>query len=171
MKVYVCKDTGEMVFSYRDYLNTEHWRRVKERYNNSKLPKKCYVCGCRDNLNLHHKTYKNIGNERLMDLIYLCNEHHNIVHKVINFYNKDLWTASRYVRKRYEKGKLSFIYRDHNFCADNKSKRISKQNKNKEKNRQKHKLAKQCIGCTNNNTGWCKLHREWCSISLKKCIV
>lgn len=59
---------------YRAYINSPAWRAVRERYWASKMPKVCYVCGCprRPGMHLHHRTYKNLGNERLMDLVPVC---------------------------------------------------------------------------------------------------
>lgn len=51
----------------------------------------------------------------------------------------------------------------------NKPRKFIKLDQDREKNRQKKKLAKKCIGCTNNITGWCNLLKEWCSIALKRC--
>jgi len=70
--------------SYKNYLNSEHWKDVKYRFNKSKLNKKCcYACKNKENLNLHHKTYKRLGHEKLNDLIYLCQSCHNIVHNIL----------------------------------------------------------------------------------------
>lgn len=52
---------------YRDYLHSKHWKEFKKRFKRSKLCKhKCYICGQRYNIHIHHKTYKNLGHERLM---------------------------------------------------------------------------------------------------------
>ena len=48
-------------------------------------------------------------------------------------------------------------------------KNIKRLNKNREKNRQKIKLANICKKCSNMDGGWCKLHKEWCSLAIKKC--
>lgn len=65
---------------YRAYLRSAHWRRVKERYRASKLPQACF-CG-ETRVDLHHKTYKRIGRERLSDLTPLCRAHHDEEHGV-----------------------------------------------------------------------------------------
>lgn len=47
------------------------------------MPKKCYVCGKKSgSLELHHRTYKNLGNERLMDLVPVHRECHELIHKL-----------------------------------------------------------------------------------------
>lgn len=67
---------------YKEYLKTDHWRGVKERYYKSKLPQKCYVCGSKK-FDLHHKTYDRIGTEHLRDLVPLCRKHHAATHKLV----------------------------------------------------------------------------------------
>jgi len=45
MKPYSCKDTGEVVYTYKDYLLTKHWQGVKDRMYKSKYAYKCNICG------------------------------------------------------------------------------------------------------------------------------
>ena len=58
---------------YKDFLNTIYWSIVRD-YVVSKRGGKCGVCGNDQNLNVHHKTYKNHGLEHayLEDLMLLC---------------------------------------------------------------------------------------------------
>jgi 5-methylcytosine-specific restriction endonuclease McrA len=66
---------------YKTYLQSEQWKLIRDTaldlYDN-----KCILCDSTDNLNVHHKTYKNIGNEDIDDLIVLCKrchrKHHNL---------------------------------------------------------------------------------------------
>lgn len=66
--------------SYKEYLRSDHWRRVRERYYQSK-PKECWVCGATDGVTLHHQTYERLGEERMHDLVPLCGPHHDRFHK------------------------------------------------------------------------------------------
>lgn len=88
--------------SYRDYIQSERWRAVRQRYWDSKMPKDCYVCGTAQHagMHLHHRSYKNFGNERLMDLVPLCEPCHAAVHAAHRASNKDLWKITKQVRKR-----------------------------------------------------------------------
>ena len=68
--------------SYKDYLKTEHWQKTRI----SALIKsgyKCQLCGSTHNLNVHHNTYKNRGNEKPEDLIVLCKDCHAKFHDKI----------------------------------------------------------------------------------------
>lgn len=100
--MYYCKDTSEIVNNYQEYLKTEHWTNLKIRFKASKLYKdgKCHLCKSKTMINIHHKSYKRIGNERLNDLIVLCNLCHSKLHKAYN--NKvsthhTLWSMTRHM--------------------------------------------------------------------------
>lgn len=98
LKVARLKDGSEM--SYQEYITSRHWRAVRERYFNSKLPKVCEVCKC-EQVDLHHRTYKNLGHERLMDLVPLCRKHHQGVH---DSRNMNLWKSTQtYCRNERKK--------------------------------------------------------------------
>jgi 5-methylcytosine-specific restriction endonuclease McrA len=69
---------------YAEYIRSEAWQEVRRRFWASKLPKECYCCGREDGpMDLHHRTYKNLGNERLMDLVPLCRDCHLTVHEMV----------------------------------------------------------------------------------------
>ncbi len=104
-----CEDTQETINSYAEYLRSKHWKMVKEWFWKTKAKKHCYICGQRNNLNLHHKTYKRLGKERWIDLIYLCERCHHYCHKAINSRPKkgSHWGANKRIRKQYEKGLIT----------------------------------------------------------------
>ena len=67
--------------TYNQYLKSSHWYKLKIRFRNSAYSKGCcYICGNKNNLNIHHKTYRRIGNEKLNDLLELCQKCHEEVH-------------------------------------------------------------------------------------------
>lgn len=88
--------------SYSEYLRSSHWEDVKRRYRASKLPKKCYICGD-TKYELHHRTYKNMGSERLMDFVPLCRKCHGGIHQYIrdNSHKSrlNLWSATKMYKK------------------------------------------------------------------------
>jgi 5-methylcytosine-specific restriction endonuclease McrA len=65
--------------NYRKYINSKEWKlkrdAIVEKY------KKCSCCGSEENLNVHHLTYENLGNENESDLLLLCKDCHKFVHK------------------------------------------------------------------------------------------
>lgn len=89
---------------YRAYIRSPEWAAVRRRYWNSKMPKECFVCGKMNRpMDLHHRTYKNLGNERLMDLVPVHRDCHNKIHK-FDKAREDrrggLWAATATVKKR-----------------------------------------------------------------------
>lgn len=78
-KPIYCPDTKETALSYIQYLKTIHWSNIK----NKKLLINpcCQECGSSIKLNIHHKTYKRLGKEKLTDLVTLCHKHHSKLHK------------------------------------------------------------------------------------------
>jgi len=89
--------------NYQTYLRSEHWKEPKKRFRASRLHKHCcYVCGTRYGLQVHHKSYRRIGNERLHDLLYLCDDCHWSVHHVLKTRgtgSTNLWSIAKKYRK------------------------------------------------------------------------
>jgi len=89
---------------YKEYLLSKKWSwyriKILKRDNFQ-----CSECESKENLNVHHLTYRNLGNEQMKDLITLCNK----CHKKAHFYdlNKsakaDLFESlkDKYIKKVY----------------------------------------------------------------------
>jgi 5-methylcytosine-specific restriction endonuclease McrA len=95
--------------SYSSYLNSPHWQSVRARYYKSRLPNRiqgghivCAACNGVGLLQLHHKSYKRLGAERLQDLVLLCGDCHQRIH-AMNPKRKGLWTMTRRFIKRKQK--------------------------------------------------------------------
>ena len=70
---------------YKDYLNSEHWKSIKNKKHAANYRGKahhCAVCEDTSRLEVHHLTYKNIGKESLKTLRLLCTECHKILHSL-----------------------------------------------------------------------------------------
>lgn len=68
--------------SYDQYLASTHWRETRARYQAAPdLPQAC-ICG-ETEVDLHHKTYVRLGEERLTDLVPLCRRCHHMVHLLV----------------------------------------------------------------------------------------
>jgi hypothetical protein len=68
---------------YRGYLKSEHWKEVRG-YVGRQANWTCEVFGCIQhghNLNCHHLTYKHLGDERWGEVVYVCPQHHDLIHK------------------------------------------------------------------------------------------
>jgi len=83
-KIIECKDTGEKVVGYKNYLKTKHWK-YKRISIYRKYDRRCTKCGEAFQLidsNVHHLTYERVGNELDEDLVLLCKECHKKVHGI-----------------------------------------------------------------------------------------
>lgn len=65
--------------TYGDYLRSRHWRSLKASYRANRLW--VCVCGAKDDLELHHLSYDNLGDETLDELSPLCTPCHATVHE------------------------------------------------------------------------------------------
>jgi hypothetical protein len=66
---------------YQDALLSDHWRELKKEIRERcqgicEYPPGCDA-PCRE---LHHKTYCRLGAELPRDVLYLCREHHELLH-------------------------------------------------------------------------------------------
>ena len=98
-----------MITDYKKYIRSNAWRRKRTQYFESKMYNTyptgksagkfvCYVCGSDDNLQLHHRTYKRLGNERInVDLVPVCQKCHTNIHKLQKKKGCDLWKATKQV--------------------------------------------------------------------------
>lgn len=67
-----------MTEKYKKYLSSESWKGKSSLIINTYG--KCAICNKKDNLITHHKTYKNIFNEKFEDLECICSSCHGIIH-------------------------------------------------------------------------------------------
>lgn len=79
-KIIYCNDTGEKCTGYKEYLQSKHWALLRKKYIKSNTV--CASCGSKDNLQLHHVSYKNLGNEFSADFLVLCDKCHKNIHKM-----------------------------------------------------------------------------------------
>lgn len=90
---------------YKDYIRSDAWRSVKKRYLQSKNPKEYYGCLAPYEwfFHFHHRTYKNLGNENLRDIIPVCPRCHELIHETEENRKWNVWRATRYVRRKFYK--------------------------------------------------------------------
>jgi hypothetical protein len=86
---------------YDEYIVSAAWRATRARYWASRMPTDCGVCGIgrQPGMHLHHRTYKNLGCERLMDLVPLCPRCHELTHEIRRLRGSPLWGAHVYARR------------------------------------------------------------------------
>lgn len=100
---------------YKNYIKSLEWQQKKKDYFNSKLPKDCYICGdSKSKKDLHHRTYKNLGNERLMDLVPVCRKCHFAIHDHSKRTGDDLWKSTTKLRQKFKKHRIWLLNKKQN---------------------------------------------------------
>ena len=81
-KKIFCPDTGEQC-NGTNYLYSKHWKQMRLKvYEHFKGEcQRCKTVLPLEQAVIHHRVYKNIGNEHMNDLILYCNSCHQKVHK------------------------------------------------------------------------------------------
>lgn len=79
---------------YYSYITSKKWAKRRRRYYATN-PNVCKVCGSREDLQLHHISYENLGNEPDKDLVPLCNLHHEAFHDTIGGSRKEMRRETR----------------------------------------------------------------------------
>lgn len=84
MENRVQKPKSKLKDKYEKHLKTEKWantRQLKAKEQNFT----CEMCGVEvlKGFHIHHKTYKHLGNEKLEDLMFLCENCHKNIHIVL----------------------------------------------------------------------------------------
>lgn len=74
--------------SCSEYLQSEHWKRFKRRFFASGRSTRCVVCCQKKRIEIHHCTYFRLGVELFDDVVPLCDDHHEAVHKWLTDNNK-----------------------------------------------------------------------------------
>jgi len=88
--------------SYRDYLKSDHWRKLKIKTKRRKKYKKCLFCSC-TKVELHHTTYKWIYTKKeLIAIMPVCRKHHQEIHTFAVSQNMSVRLASNAIVRRYK---------------------------------------------------------------------
>ena len=83
---------------YKEYLTSPRWYALRDAIcRQAKYI--CVACGSNNQLDVHHMSYANLGNERFYELVCLCHVCHNALHKCHKA-DEDLFIHSIYfIRK------------------------------------------------------------------------
>ena len=71
----------QQVYS-EEYLRSNHWRSLQEERTKAR-GRRCEFCGSTRDLHLHHLHYREWSNVNVYGVMWLCAEHHEIVHQHI----------------------------------------------------------------------------------------
>lgn len=94
MRIQRRKITKKDKANYQKYLLSKKWKEFRERAFEF-YGKECGRCGNRHRLEIHHRTYRNIYNETLSDVIVLCKHCHKSAHKIKNRNKAGKFSRSR----------------------------------------------------------------------------
>jgi len=99
---------------YKAYLKSPQWREKKTLYKLSGRMFSCWACdkpapNDYKGFNLHHRTYKNLYEEKLEDFALLCQPHHKELEKMLielkpYGYTVETWTPVYITLKRKQLG-------------------------------------------------------------------
>ena len=67
------------VRNYQEYLQTKHWKKVRKAALR-RAEYRCQLCNSDKRLNVHHRTYENLGHEKECDVFVLCWKCHEKFH-------------------------------------------------------------------------------------------
>ena len=88
------------------YMQSDAWKAKREEYRESGLPQDCQGCGA-FYVELHHVTYRRLGNESLRDLVPVCRRCHQAIHDVHAKSQKSLRAVTRSTLKRIRSTQLN----------------------------------------------------------------
>lgn len=74
------KFKGQILDYKKDFLSSPFWQKIRNRYFHKKPNSVCFICGKKDNLELHHYSYKKIKNNTTNNIIPLCHNCHYNIH-------------------------------------------------------------------------------------------
>jgi hypothetical protein len=64
---------------YAEYRESGHWKALKSEMAKARK-RECEICRSQNALNLHHLQYREWHDVWLDDLVWLCENHHNLIH-------------------------------------------------------------------------------------------
>lgn len=78
--VHKPKKTNSYI-DYNEYLDSSRWKHLRKKVRDLDLGR-CVACNSTENLNAHHRTYKNLGTENeINDIHMFCSTCHKLIHK------------------------------------------------------------------------------------------
>jgi hypothetical protein len=86
--------------SYQDFLKSEFWRVMRNELRQKPKYQKCYCCGSKDGIELHHFTYKDfLDGASRRNIVPTCGDCHEKIHQISRDRNTSFKLAARRLRK------------------------------------------------------------------------
>ncbi|AFZ11309.1 hypothetical protein Cri9333_0327 [Crinalium epipsammum PCC 9333] len=86
---------------YKEYISSDNWRAKNRAFKRFVGGKPECFCGAIKKLHVHHLHYKNLGNEKFEDLLYVCTKHHQQIHTLQRRTRVSIVQATKRVQFRY----------------------------------------------------------------------
>lgn len=92
--------------NYKQFLKSDNWKDFKNKFYKTKVVQEmvekfgqpvCEFCCTKGKLNIHHWTYKKLGNDVAGYMSLICDECHNTIHSMNRKHN--LWHRTRMFRR------------------------------------------------------------------------
>ncbi len=66
--------------NWEEYIKSDRWKALVEEHPRA-VGYRCQVCNREGELQGHHRTYENFGNEEWYDVVILCKKCHSLAHR------------------------------------------------------------------------------------------
>lgn len=87
--------------TYKEFLDSNLWKELKTKARKRSNYQKCYLCGCKDNLEFHHLSYKHLT--ELRNVRSVCRTHHQEIHDYAKDNGISVRLATNHLKKEYSK--------------------------------------------------------------------
>lgn len=93
--------------NYQEYLNSDLWKKIKDKASKRDFWKTCNTCGSKENLRIHHAKYRaeNLLEGKLNNLLPICQPCHDKIHDISREKNYTFRRAAKKLRKEND-----FVY-------------------------------------------------------------
>jgi hypothetical protein len=87
---------------YEEYLKSGHWAKMRKKASLRQNYQSCECCGGIQDIQLHHSTYKWLGDDRneLRSVNSFCKKHHNKIHEIAATCQISVRLATNYIRNK-----------------------------------------------------------------------
>lgn len=100
---WIRRDSNMINNTYKEYLESDWWKKIKEKAQKRKCYQYCSFCKSKNNLHLHHTSYKWIHTKyELRTIISLCNDCHQEVHDYAKNNLISVRIATNLIRRRHK---------------------------------------------------------------------
>lgn len=88
------------IIQYADYLRSSEWRKIKSKVRKRAHYQMCWLCDSKQNLEIHHRSYKWIGTKDAMrGLVAVCRDCHQRIHDYAKEHSISVRLATNRLKK------------------------------------------------------------------------